>query len=604
MKNFKALLGLAAAVAVALLPGRSDAVCSGDPTGGGITGADTLRVLTCAANPGNALCATSCGGAGILDCADVNVDGSVNVQDAILIANQVGTLPGTCPLNVVPLCTSPGPVLACGSTISADITSNIRLSGCEYTLDGTVFVQPGTVVSIAAGATIKGKSVTTDGTPSALIFLQGDCAALGGDNMPGVGTDNQPDGTEPFSARINAAGTPSNPIVFTSDQPVGARASGDWAGVAFNGCAATNVTLAGFGDAEGLVGVTYGGGSNDIVDESSGYASYLRLEFAGRELSPNNELNVWTMNALGSCTTMDHIQAHAGADDGFEWFGGSINMRYIVATANRDDNLDWQMGTNGKVQFAVVQQTNLNIDTAGSNGFEGDNNENAATDATRVPFSDPRMCNVTLLGTQTAAAGTNRAFLLRRGTSGRMAKIISNCWKTRGMDVDGTLTAQHACSAPPAPFTLAWQTPLMGVAQPRLLVEASVFGDNDNSGTTTPADCGTTSPANGTQCVTSDFCTLIQSAAAYPNGLGTLDDGTTPLASRKNSSNAAISIPCTFGLLDPSPSNPADSANTFDCSASAGFDSSGFFVPTNYSGGVDPNNPTWLTEPWINFDLN
>src|SRR5262245_19016303 len=143
MTNFKALLGLATVLAVALSPGRSAAVCTGDPNGGGISGADTAIVLTCAANPANAVCASSCGGAGILSCADVNLDGAINIQDAVIIANQVGTLPGTCPLNVVPICSSPGPVLPCGSTISADITSNVRLSGCEYTLDGTVFVQPG-----------------------------------------------------------------------------------------------------------------------------------------------------------------------------------------------------------------------------------------------------------------------------------------------------------------------------------------------------------------------------------------------------------------------------------------------------------------------------
>jgi len=591
MTNMKALLGLAAVLSVALAPGRSDAQCTGDPTGGGITAADTTRVLICAANPANALCASSCGGAGIASCADVNLDGNVNIQDAIIIANQVGTLPGTCPLNVLPICSSPGPVLACGTNINSDITSNVRLSNCEYTIDGTVLVQPGVVVSIAAGATIKGKAVSSDGTPSALVFMQGDCAAMGGDNAPGSGTDNQPDAADDFSARINAAGTAANPIIFTSDQPAGARQAGDWGGVAFNGCSHVNLA-GGSGTAEGLTGVTYGGGATDIIDESTGFASYVRVEFAGRELSPNNELNVWTMNSLGSCTTFDHIQAHMGTDDGFEWFGGSINMRYLVATANRDDNFDWQLGTTGKLQFGVAEQSALNIDTAGSNGFEGDNSEASPNDPTVVPFSNPRMCNVTLIGEQNPPGGNNRGMLLRRGTGGRFAKIITHCFDDRGVELADALTAQHACSGPAG--TLAWQTPLSGVAQPELLVEASIFGDNDQSGTLTDSDCGT--PAVAGQCSTLEWCNLIQSAAAFPAGLGG--------APRTVIRDFDISIPCTYGQLDPSPSIAAEAANTFDCSADAGFDSSGFFVSTNYAGGVDPNNPTWLTTPWINFDTN
>ena len=57
------------------------------------------------------------------------------------------------------------------------------------------------------------------------------------------------------------------------------------------------------------------------------------------------------------------------------WFGGTNNMKYLVASANADDNFDWQLGTTGKVQYGLVAQYAGNIDTAGSMGFESDNNE-------------------------------------------------------------------------------------------------------------------------------------------------------------------------------------------------------------------------------------
>jgi hypothetical protein len=580
MMNHKrnVLLGLAAALLVAAAPGRSQAQCSGDPNGSGsITGTDVSIVLACINNPANAVCGTSCGGDGILDCADVNADGALTISDAVLIANEASAAP--CPLNPVPICSSAGMPLPCDTVISADITANTTLGACEYELDGTIFVQPGVVVTIRPGATIKGRAVSGDGTPSALVFLQGDCASLGGDNQPAAGED--------FSARINAVGTASQPIIFTSDQAVGEKASGQWAGVVFNGCSQTNVP-GGVGSSEGFaVAVSFGGGgANDILDESSGVARYVRAEFAGRELAPNNELNVWTMNSLGSCTDFSFIQAHAGADDGFEWFGGTNNMRNVVATANRDDNFDWQLGSAIKVQFGVIQQTAGNVDTAGSNGFEGDNNE---TTNTLTPYSDPRICNITAIGDTTATGGTNLGMLLRRGTAGRIAKSIFHCWDDGGMRLDGTATAVHACDAPPSPFTLAFQT------GPQLLVEASIFGENDSTAGNSPVDCGNNG-STGSECNSTDFCGLIQSTAAFPSGL----DNTT----RACSTNATISIPCAYGQIDPAPSVASEAANAFDCNS--GFGGDPFFVSTNYAGAVDPNAPSWLDTPggWINFDLN
>jgi hypothetical protein len=575
MTNLKGsvLLGLAAALLVAVTPGRSQAVCTGDPNGGGITGADVSIVLTCATNPNAAICSSTCAGAGVADCADVNLDGTVNISDAVLIANEAAGAP--CALNPVPLCASPGPQLACGTVISADITSNVVLGACDYEIDGTIFVQPGVTVTIRPGATIAGKAVSGDGTPSGLIFLRGDCAALSG--------DNQPDAGDPYSARINAVGTAAAPIVFTSDQPAGARASGNWAGVAFNGCSQVNEPD-GEGDAEGLVGVVFGGAGDEILDESAGVARYVRTEFAGRELSPNNELNVWTMNALGSCTDFSFLQAHMGADDGFEWFGGTNNMRNIVATANRDDNFDWQLGSEIKVQFGVIQQTAANLDTAGSNGFEGDN---SSADNTRIPVSDPRICNVTAIGEPNPPGGTNVGALLREGTAGRIAKSIFHCFDDGGLQIRNDSSALHACNAA--------GTSLAGTA-PALLIEASIFGENDATAGASGDDCGLVHASTTTGCDSDEFCTLITSTAAFPGGLNN--------ETQDCDVNPAISIPCAYGQIDPAPSVPADATNSFDCNT--GFGGDPFFVSTSYLGGVDPSAASWLDTPggWISFDTN
>jgi hypothetical protein len=528
-------------------------------------------MLTCINNPSAAACASACGGQGILNCADVNLDGVLNINDAVIVLNE--TSPG-CKRNVVPMCSSPGPVLPCGTTISADITSNVVLGSCEYFIDGTVFVQPGNVVTIRPGAVVKGRKVSSDGSPSALVFLQGDCS----------------DGN-PFTARINAAGTPASPIVFTSDQPVGSRAAGDWGGVAFMGCSQVNLP-GGSGTPEGLVGVVFGGGTTPILNESSGLARYVRTEFAGRELAPDNELNVWTMNALGSCTQFDFLQAHMGKDDGFEWFGGTNNLKYLVATANADDQLDWQLGTVSKVQFALAAQYAGNLDTAGSHGFESDNNEN---NFVATPESDPRFCNVTVIGGKGQPghpAGDFFGLFHRRGTGGQLANILVTGMDDAAIQLRDAATGQHACSGTclvsgnprtdgvatcdGSPFTLGGAAPIL--RHYKLLLF------NNGTGGTELCRNKTGSGNTGASCNSCEYTNLLVGAGE----ISTADPGLTI---------GAFPSPA---VVDPRPGNPGAVSGGVDCGALFG---DPFFTTATYIGGFDPNGANWMVTPggWISF---
>jgi len=101
---------------------------------------------------------------------------------------------------------------------------------------------------------------------------------------------------------------------------------------------------------------------------------------------------------------------------------------------------DWQIGFTGSVQYAYGAETGANIDTAGSNGFEGDNNED---DFNLEPRSDPRICNVTMIGTkgQTNGDVANLGMLLRRGTIGQFGQVIVTQFNT----------AAWRCATPPPP---------------------------------------------------------------------------------------------------------------------------------------------------------
>lgn len=562
--------GMILSAAYALLGlSRLEAACTGDPNGGGITLADVSLILTCVNNPAAAVCNSACGGQGILNCADVNLDGQLNINDAVIVLNE--TSPG-CNRNVVPMCASPGQTLPCGSTISSDITSNVVLGSCEYFLDGTVFVQPGNVVTIRPGAVIKGKKVSSDGSPSALVFLQGDCS----------------DGT-PFSARINAAGTPASPIVFTSDQPVGQRLTGDWGGVAFMGCSQVNLP-GGSGTPEGLVGVVFGGGTTPILNESSGLARYVRAEFAGRELSPDNELNVWTLNALGSCTRFDFLQAHMGKDDGFEWFGGTNNSKYLVATANADDQLDWQLGTVSKVQFILAAQYAGNLDTAGSHGFETDNNEN---DFSAVPVSDPRFCNVTVIGADGQAghpAGDFFGFFHRRGTAGQLANVLITRMQDAALQLRDAATGQHACSGtclvggnPRTDGVTTCDSPpfTLGGSAPILRHHALVLFGNGTAGTELCRN-KTGSGNTGSACNSCEYLNLLQAAGEISTTNPGFDmSGPFPSAA----------------VVDPRPTVPLPGV---DCGTLFG---DPYFDSAPYVGAFAQGGVNWLVTPggWISL---
>jgi len=124
------------------------------------------------------------------------------------------------------------------------------------------------------------------------------------------------------NGKIDVRGTAAAPVVMTSSQPEGSRLPGDWGGLVLLGTAPINVTggtaqIEGF--PAGTVGTQYGG-TNAAHD--CGKVNYLRVEFGGFELAPNNELNAFTVGACGSATVIDHVQAHLGSDDGVEVFGG------------------------------------------------------------------------------------------------------------------------------------------------------------------------------------------------------------------------------------------------------------------------------------------
>ncbi|MEY3918414.1 MAG: hypothetical protein RLZZ132_749 [Bacteroidota bacterium] len=200
-------------------------------------------------------------------------------------------------------------------------------------------------------------------------------------------------------SKINAIGTAAAPIVFTSAEGVGSRAPGDWGGVVICGKAVNNASVN--EQLEGGYKGFHGGTAND---DNSGTLKYVRIEYGGIPLNPNQEINSLTMGSVGSGTTIEYVQASYGLDDSFEWFGGTVNAKYLIAYKGTDDDFDVDNGFSGNVQFGLSYRDGQLADASGSNGFEVDNNSSGDASA---PFTSATFANISVIG----AKGTSSSFL-------------------------------------------------------------------------------------------------------------------------------------------------------------------------------------------------
>lgn len=265
--------------------------------------------------------------------------------------------------------------------VSGDISSDRTFSaGKKYLLKGFVYVKSGATLKIEPGAIIMGDKATK-GT---LIVTRG--------------------------GKIDAQGTASNPIIFTSAQAAGARSQGDWGGIILLGKAPINPT-GGEAKIEGGLTATAGGDEKTYIyyggtdaNDNSGILKYVRIEFAGIAYSPDNEINGLTMGGVGAGTTISYVQVYRSGDDAFEWFGGTVNCDHLVATYSWDDDFDTDFGFSGKVQFGLAQRAKTIADVSGSNGFESDNDANGSDN---LPQTKAMFSNMTIVGPVTSGSSTS-----------------------------------------------------------------------------------------------------------------------------------------------------------------------------------------------------
>ncbi len=250
-----------------------------------------------------------------------------------------------------------------------------------------------------------------------------------------------------------AEGTATEPIIMTSDDLPGSQVRGSWGGINILGRAFTNCDgLNPPGDPDtcfsegGAIGV-YGG---DDDADSSGVLRYVRVEYSGREITTDNELNAFTFNAVGSRTVLEYLQAHRSSDDGLEFFGGTARIKRSIATDGTDDGFDTQVGYRGKAQFIVIRtsqdRTPSQTGGAGQAGEKGIESDNYEFGNNTLPRSDYQIANFTIVGDRRDGPGGGNGIQLRRGAAGTILNSIVYNHELQGLRVTDIATWDAACA--------------------------------------------------------------------------------------------------------------------------------------------------------------
>lgn len=259
----------------------------------------------------------------------------------------------------------PGPVE--NHELIGALTSDRTLeASVEYKITGPFLVKSGATLTIPAGTVI----VSEAGTDRYVAVEQG--------------------------GKINIQGTASNPVVMRSQN----GNPGDWGGLLLCGKATTTEGVNVTAEVGGLI---YGG-ANDA--DSSGSIQYLVIRGAGAQINAESQYNGLTLYAVGSGTSISNVAVIDGADDGIEFFGGTVSASNLYFENNEDDSVDWTEGWNGTITDAYILNNKAGFSTAIE--ADGDN-------------GNPYIINLTAVNTGSPGNGT--AFQFKKQSGGTFSNI-------------------------------------------------------------------------------------------------------------------------------------------------------------------------------------
>lgn len=432
-----------------------------------------------------------------------------------------------------------------------NLTAANTVLSCDtvYVINDKIYVGDGKSITIAPGTVLK-SPVGPVGDAHALVVSRG--------------------------GKIFAPGTRDCPIVFTStsdlmDGNYGVNNRGKWGGVVLLGRARNNLFAAGGPLSTGVEGVGFiegftaaeprnlfgmpTGSADD--NDNSGIMTFVSIRHAGDVVGPANELNGLTLGSVGAGTTLSHIEVVSNADDGIEFFGGSVDLKYASVLFNDDDGFDWDLGWKGSGQFWVVVKTDATTSTGGDNGFECDGDDNNAG----VYYTIPKVYNATFIGSKgtNGVAGDNGSALeLKEASRGELRNCVLANY------TDGcTLYSEAGHPAPGDTYTL-WAT---GTGT-NLVIENNTFINCTNL---LKGAAGAVITAADTAAFVADGNVKVASIAGFVGS---------------HVMNVSTNVVTTKHDLIPGADITTSTTPPVD----------GFFTPANYRGAFKVGQKSWLSD--------
>src|SRR5690606_30515651 len=125
-------------------------------------------------------------------------------------------------------------------------------------------------------------------------------------------------------------------------------------------------------------------------------------------------------------------------DDGFEWFGGTVNTKYLVSAFNGDDAFDYDEGFVGNGQFWISIQAENRGNMAGE--FDGGNKPDDS-----APYAIPQISNATFIGSGNASGNTkSMGLIFRDNAGGKFYNSILTEMTGKGLEIEDLENGQDS----------------------------------------------------------------------------------------------------------------------------------------------------------------
>lgn len=287
--------------------------------------------------------------------------------------------------------------------LSGDITSNRLLSkDTFYRLDGCVTIKNGVTLDIEEGTTIFGRKATS----GRLLIEKG--------------------------AILNANGTASEPIIFTSDQTATNREAGNWGGIAMAGNAPNNV-IGGNLEVEDFGCPFEAGGI--LNSDNSGVVKNVQIHYADIGL---------LLASVGNQTEIENVMVTNVARHAFDFRGGTVNAKRLIAMDSEETDFRFDWGNNSMIQHALSLRLSPTAIKPQANAIYIQNDPLGSSNA---PVTRPVVSNFTALSQKYCGATPDADYeaavkITNNGAAGIYNSLFSG-WN-EGLILSGTASQDRA----------------------------------------------------------------------------------------------------------------------------------------------------------------